>query len=86
VAGLATFIFGTAAILMQSYMERNRQADLANTLVDIEDDLGFPRPQYYDFIIGPLIFVYRSRSYHLFRNIYFKQLEEVPQDVLWLGF
>ncbi|KAJ6632759.1 Glucose dehydrogenase [FAD, quinone], partial [Pseudolycoriella hygida] len=48
---LAAFIFGTATVLMHHYMENDRQEDLSKTLTEIREDIGFPRPQYYDFII-----------------------------------
>lgn len=49
---LAAFVFSTVVVLMHTYMERDRQSDLSKTLDEIEEDINFPRPEEFDFIIG----------------------------------
>lgn len=49
---LAAFLFSTVTVLMHSYMEKDRGSDLSKTLDEIKDDINFPRPEQFDFIIG----------------------------------
>lgn len=49
---LAAFLFSTVTVLMHAYMESDRQSDLSRTLNEIADDINFPRPEQFDFIIG----------------------------------
>lgn len=49
---LAAFLFSTVTVLMHAYMEQDKQNDLNKTLDDIKDDINFPRPEEFDFIIG----------------------------------
>ncbi|XP_037038926.1 oxygen-dependent choline dehydrogenase-like [Bradysia coprophila] len=48
---LAAFLFSTVTVLMHAYMESDRQSDLSKTLSEIKDDINFPRPERFDFII-----------------------------------
>ncbi len=49
---LASFVLSGIPLLIQNYAEEYQKLDYSSTLADLEGDLGLPRVQSYDFIVG----------------------------------